>query len=190
MSVRGQAEALQQHLGTLGDALSAQAVITGGINEDVAQREIPVEVELLGRKADETPSLAPLPLSVVAEDPNASAAGAGQTHDRVDRRRLAGAVRPEKPEELARFHAQRDSVDCRETAIPLHEAIHFNGRSGGGIYGIEFFNRLYRWRRRVAISSVLSGIPLSVNWVATLFTSNATRRCLTCQPPSRSVKIA
>ena len=61
MRVRAQAEALQQHVGALGHTISAQTVITRGINEDVAQRQIPVEVELLRRKADETPSLAPLP---------------------------------------------------------------------------------------------------------------------------------
>src|SRR5579863_1772388 len=190
MRVRGQAEALQQHVGAVGYAFSAQAVIPGGIDQHVAQREIPVEVELLRRKADEAASLAPLPLGVVAENSDTPAAGAGQTDDRVDRRRFAGAVRPEKAEELSRFHAQRDSVDGRETAIPFHEAIHFDGCSGGGNYGIAVFNRLYRWRRRVAMSSLLSGIPQSLNWVATFLTSNATRRCFTCQPPSRSVKIA
>ena len=35
--------------------------------------------------------------------------------------------------------------------------------------------------------SALPGIPQSANWVATFFTSNSTRRCLTSQPPLRSV---
>jgi hypothetical protein len=131
-----------------------------------------------------------LPFVVVTEDSDASGARTSQTDDGIDRRRFAGAVGPEKAEELSRFDAQRNSVDGREAPIPLHEAIHFDGRSGGGDYGIVLFNRLYRWRRRVAMSSVLSGIPQSLNWVATFFTSNATRRCFTSQPHSRSVKIA
>lgn len=194
MRARGQTETLEQHIGALGDLLSTQPVIACGKDQDVPQRKIAVEVELLRREPDEPARKPPLAPVIVAEDANASAARLGQTDDCIDRRRFAGTVWPEETEEFAGLDPQRNSVDCRKVAVSLYEAIDLDGGRGSECrvrdYGIKCFNCLYRWRRRVAMSSALSGIPQSANWVATLFTSNGTRLCFTCQPPSRSVRIA
>src|SRR3984957_12561022 len=187
MRVRGQAETFEQRVGAFRHALSAQPVVARRVDQHVAQREVSIEVVLLGRKPDELPRLPPLALVVVAEDANAARALARQPDDRVDRRRFpraVGAEKAEEPENPAPCDSQRDTVDGREASVPLDEPIDLD------CYGISFFNCLYRWRRRVAMSSALSGIPQSLNWVATFFTSKATRRCLTSQPPVRSVKIA
>jgi hypothetical protein len=49
-----------------------------------------------------------------------------QANDRVDRRRLAGAVGAEKAEELAGFDAQRNAVDGSEVAVALNELVDFD----------------------------------------------------------------
>jgi hypothetical protein len=123
MRVRRQAEPVEQHVGPLGDVLSAQPVVARGKYQHVAQREIPVEVELLRREADEPARLAPLALVVVAEDANAAAARARQADDSVDRRRLPGAVGTQKAEELAGADAQRDAVDRYDASVTLDEAV-------------------------------------------------------------------
>ncbi len=128
-------------------------------------------------------------LVVVAENANRPGALSGQSHDRIDRRRFSGAIGSEEAVELPDADSQRDSVDRLKSAVLLHEAIDLYGRRAEP-YGIKFFSPLYRWRRRVAMSSALSGIPQSANWVATRFVSKGTRRCFTSQPLPRSVKIA
>ena len=135
--------------------------------------------------------MTPLRVVVVAEDANRTGTAFSQADDGVDGGRLARTVGSEESVEFTAFDAQRDAVDRREIAVTLDESFDFDGGRGTRtVYGMSDFNRLYRWRRKVAMSSVLPGIPQSASWVATFFTSNATRRCLTCQPPLRSVKIA
>ncbi len=127
MRVRGKPEALEQHVGALVDLLAAQTVVAGGVNENVAQREVPVEVELLRREPDQAPRLTPIALVVVAEDADRAGARARQADDRVDRRRLARAVGAEEAEELAGADAQRDAVDGGKAAVPLDEMLDLDG---------------------------------------------------------------
>jgi hypothetical protein len=184
MRVPRQIEALQKCVGAFGYFLSPKAVVTRRVDQHVAQRKIPIEVKLLWREANEASRFAPLAFVIVTEDAYAPAGAFGQSDDRVDGGRLAGPVGSEKAVKLARFDAQRNAVDGGEIAVALDEAIDLDR------YGMRLFNRLYRCRRKVSMRSSLPGIPDDLICVATLLTSNATRRCLTSQPPSRSVRIA
>jgi hypothetical protein len=128
MRVRREPEALEEHVGALVDLFASQPVVAGGVNKNVAQREIPVEIELLRRESDLTPRLAPIPLVVVAKDANRAGARARQADDRVDGRRLTRAVGAEEAEELAGTDAQRDAVNGGKGAVPLDEMLDFDGR--------------------------------------------------------------
>jgi hypothetical protein len=64
---------------------------------------------------------------IVAENPDRAAARARQPGDRIDRRRLAGAVGPEKAKKLAGVDSQRDAVDRGEATVPLDEAGDLDG---------------------------------------------------------------
>jgi len=70
------------------------------IHKDLLDREIAVEVELLRRKADEAPATAEIARDVVPEDADLASLKGRKADDRVDGRRLAGAVGAEKAEEL------------------------------------------------------------------------------------------
>ena len=193
MRVRSQAKTLEQHIRALRDRLSSKAVVAGRKDQHVAQREITVEVILLGRETDQAARLPPLRFVVVTKNTNLPAALSSQADNGIDRRRLAGAVGSEEAEKLADADLERDAVDGPKAAVTFDETVDLDGgRVLGRVrrYGIRCFNCLYRCRRSVAISSALSGIPQSASWVATFFTSNATRRCFTSQPPTRSVSIA
>jgi hypothetical protein len=54
-----------------------------------------------------------------------------QADDRVDRRRLAGAVASQETKEVAVLDAQRQVVDGGETAVPLGEVLDANCVDGG-----------------------------------------------------------
>jgi hypothetical protein len=100
-------------------------------DQHVANREIPVEVVLLRGKSDRASRFAPIDLIVVAEDADRTGIGACKADDRIDRRRLAGAVRPEKAEKFAGRNAQRDAVNGREAAVAFDEIVDFDGRCYG-----------------------------------------------------------
>ena len=137
--LRREAEALEERVGARGDCAPAQPVVARLEDEDVANREVAIEVELLRREPDESSGLAPLALVVVAEDPNRSGALAREADDRVDRRRLAGAVAAEKAEEIAVLDVQRDVVDGDELTVTLAEVLDLDGRS---CYGMSPLRRL------------------------------------------------
>jgi hypothetical protein len=64
---------------------------------------------------------------IVSEDADRAGAAASQSGDRVDGRRLAGAVRPEEAEELAGLDAQRNAVDRSKGSVPLDEVFDLDG---------------------------------------------------------------
>lgn len=131
----GKAKALEQLIGASRNRAAAQTIVSRLKDENVTDREVPVEVELLRRKTHEAPCLAPLALIIVAEDADRAAALVRKPNDSVDRRRLACAVAPEKAEKLARLDAQRNVVDGGDTAgIALREMLDFDGRCSG--YGM------------------------------------------------------
>jgi len=63
----------------------------------------------------------------VSEDLDRAGGQPRQADDRIDRRRLAGAVRPEKTEEIARFDAQRNTIDRGEVSVPLDDVREVDG---------------------------------------------------------------
>ena len=83
------------------------------------------------------PDLSGIGRDVEAEHPRRSAAGQQQRGEDLDERRLAGAVRPEQPEELARTDLEVDSVE-RDDILwlrpvdPTDAACLDRGRDAGG----------------------------------------------------------
>ena len=90
-----------------------EAIVTGLIDQHIADREIAIEVVFLRREADETTRLAPVADVVVAEDLDRPRGNGREADDGVDRGRLAGAVGAEKAEEIAALDVERDAVDGR-----------------------------------------------------------------------------
>jgi hypothetical protein len=83
-----------------------QTEIAGLKYQDVANREVSVEVILLRRQADQPARRTPLDLVVVSEDSDRAARLLREADDCIDGRRLAGAVGAEKTEEFPGRNAQ------------------------------------------------------------------------------------
>jgi len=62
---------------------------------------------------------------VVPENSNCSGRDARKTDDRIDGRRLARTVRPEKAEKIARRNGERDIVYCWKISILLADVRDF-----------------------------------------------------------------
>ena len=71
------------------------------------------QLALLELDADDRSQLISILLWVEPEDADRAAVGLAQAGDRLDGRRLAGAVRPEDAEDLALLDGERDAVDGR-----------------------------------------------------------------------------
>ena len=69
--------------------------------------ELRVEAALLGQVAEAIEVLAPARL---AEDEDAARVGADDVHQDANQRALAGAVRAEQAEDLARLHVERHAA--------------------------------------------------------------------------------
>ena len=63
----------------------------------------------------------------MAGDARAAAVGRQQRGQHAERRRLAGAVRPEQAEDLARLDRERDAVDGGDLAEPDDEVVDEDG---------------------------------------------------------------
>ena len=112
------------------------AVEAGLDLERLARREEGVEDQLLGDDPDRHLGVARVLLDVEAPDGDAAAALVDQAGEDVDQGRLAGAVRPEQPENLALRHFQADPVERPLAAgIGLLEVDDRDGgrRSSGGL---------------------------------------------------------
>jgi hypothetical protein len=102
-------------------------------DQDVANREVSIEIVFLWSETDQPARRTPIGLIVVAEHANRAVREAREPDDRIDRRRFAGTVRSQKPEEFAVFNAQRNIVDGREVAVTFYEAIDLDGGSSYGM---------------------------------------------------------
>src|SRR5262249_24517979 len=75
---------------------------------------------------------------VEVEHPDVAAVGTPVALEDLDGGGLAGAVGPEEPEDLARFHRERHAVEGAHRAVPLAEPGDFDGctrrRHGPGAY--------------------------------------------------------
>jgi len=70
---------------------------------------------------------------VLAQDPDGAAVGRPVALQDLDRRRLAGPVRPEEGDELARVHAQRDAAEDGPRAVALDDALELEGGRRHGV---------------------------------------------------------
>src|SRR5262249_37065206 len=113
----GQAEPLEQLVGALVYRRALQSIVSGLIDQDVADREIAIEVVFLRGQTDQGPRIAPVAYRILAEDPNGAGRKRREPHNGVDRGRLPGAVRPEEPEEVALLDGERDIVDRYEVVV-------------------------------------------------------------------------
>jgi len=69
-----------------------------------------------------------LPLAVEPEDARRACRRPDQVEQQPDRRRLAGAVRPEKPEDLPRLHPKVQSVQRRDCTESPRQPVRLDGR--------------------------------------------------------------
>ena len=87
----------------------AQAEVAGLDAQRLAHREERIEHELLRHDAERAARVAVVGDDVVAQDAHRAAVGARQAGEDRDQRRLAGAVRTEQAEELARARPSRST---------------------------------------------------------------------------------
>ena len=82
-----------------------------GIGEIIARREAVVKADRIGQVADPALDFERLAQRVEAGNLGAAFAGFGQAEQHQDRRRLAGAVRPENADDLAGADFEIDMID-------------------------------------------------------------------------------
>jgi hypothetical protein len=79
----------------------------------------------------------PVAPAVEAEESRGAARRVQQVQQRADRRRLAGSVRPEKPDHLARLHGHRKLLDASRGAVALRQVVELDdGDHGQSIMAI------------------------------------------------------
>ena len=121
VSAVGEADHGEHQLEPLGTDLGLDAVELGVKLEVLGSRQVVVERRLLKDEADVAAYPERLPHDVEAGDLGATGGRLQQRAEHVDRRRLAGAVRPEKAEDLALAHLERDPADCDHVAEAAHQ---------------------------------------------------------------------
>jgi hypothetical protein len=87
----------------------AQAEEAREVGEQLLAGEVIVEVGILGKKSD--PGLHGRITDRPAQDPGRTGRGIQQLHQQLERGALAGAVRPEKPEDFTLVDRQREAVE-------------------------------------------------------------------------------
>src|SRR6185312_4503758 len=102
------------------------------IAQVLARRQVLVEADRIRHVADAALDLERLSHRVEARDPHPSLAGLGQAQQHQDRRRLAGAVRPEQAEDLAGPDLEVDAVDGRRALVALDQPGRLDDRRAGG----------------------------------------------------------
>jgi len=92
--------------------LAAGHTVVGGMEDEVvADRERAIEVAALRHDRELSACLDRLGCDVDPADPCSSRAGTHPGGEDADRRRLAGPVRTEQPEDLGRLDREADPVD-------------------------------------------------------------------------------
>src|SRR5690606_27273041 len=102
-----EADLLDQLVGPLAPHLARQAEQAPRQIEELADRQVVVEVRRLGQKADAKPCGAAR--DRVAEDLRRTGGRLDEAHQRADRRRLAGAVGADEAENLPALDRERDA---------------------------------------------------------------------------------
>src|SRR5690349_21395401 len=87
----------------------------------LVNRQLLVELRLLQRDADALAQLTRILLPCQAEDLDVAAVGRCEAFENLDRRRLAGAVRPKQTEALAAPHRQIQTINGFHVGVVLPE---------------------------------------------------------------------
>ena len=116
--------------------LAVEPVEVRGIAQVGAAGHVVVEADRIGQVTDPAFDLARIARRVEPDDTGLTLGRFGQPEQHEDRGRLAGAVLPEQPEDLATAHLEVEAVDRRELAVLLGQTPrHQRGgrrRSGSG----------------------------------------------------------
>ena len=119
------AEALGQGFGAA-DALDPPQ--TGEQPQRFASTRLLAVAEVSGQISEPGPDRDALALSIEAEDPGAARARMQQVEEGADRRRLAGAVRAEQAEDLARLHRKSYVLDAAHVAVEFGQPVGLDHR--------------------------------------------------------------
>ena len=130
--LRAQVEDVHHLAGAAAGVGAAHAVVAAVVDERLLDVEEAVEVDVLLGQPDQAPRLDASSCGV-AEHARLAARGADQVADGGDQRRLAGAVRAEQAEELARRDDEVDGVEREQpVVVPLGKCLQFQGGRGYG----------------------------------------------------------
>ena len=88
-----------------------------------------VKIKFLRGEADQSPGLTVFRANVVAEDPDFTFLEIRQARDGIDGCRLAGAVRPEKTEEVPLLDLKGDPVQRLKAPVKLGQGLNRNRRN-------------------------------------------------------------
>jgi len=119
-----EAEAAEQLVDAPFELRAAHALQPAAQTQVLARRRLAVGASALGHHADAAPHLGGVRADVVAGDRRAALVGARQRREDADRRGLAGAVRPEKAEDRALLHRERQAVEGPHIARILLDEAH------------------------------------------------------------------
>ena len=119
-------EQVDQLVARLEEILAAQAVDRAVELERVERREIPLQLVAIPHHERDLAQVVLLaPGRDVSEHPPLARRGVEEAGEHLQRRRLAGAVRAEEADDLARADLERDPVDGGDVArLPPEEALH------------------------------------------------------------------
>src|SRR6185437_2852817 len=126
----GQLHELEQLLRPLAHLLPRQAEVAPVDEEVLVDGQLHVEGVLLRDDAETRADLRALLHGIHVEDAQRAAARRRDAADHPHRRALAGTVRAEKAERLARLYREVDAVDGGEVAEALQQALRMNERRG------------------------------------------------------------
>ena len=125
---RAELELLDRPIDAFAPAPAAQAVRAGEEIEVVAHGKLSVQRILLGDVADSLPRRSASRADIDARHAQLAARSRQQPAQHAKRRRLAGAVGPEQPENLAAANVEIDVIDGREGAEHADQIMHFDHR--------------------------------------------------------------
>ena len=117
-----QADLAEDLVDRLFRGLAVQPVEARRVAQVRAAGHVVVEADRIGQVADPSFDLARVARRVEPDDAGLTLSRFGQPEQHEDRGRLAGAVLPEQPEDLATAHLEIEAVDRRELAVLLGQA--------------------------------------------------------------------
>ena len=121
-------------------ARATRNVLQPGHEVDVARRRhLRIERGRLGQVTDRSPRIRGITEDIVPRDPSLAVRRRNESRQHAHRRRLPGAVRPEKAHDLARLNLEVEPAHGLEIAVALRQSLDFN-------------------RRRLAPASVLTSV--------------------------------